>query len=212
MDKTDRMSSAGAWDTHYLPDSAPWPAGDNTTYLAGRDLLQHCETIEDWGCGLGWFKHISELTQVKGIDGTGNPAADVVADLLTYRSQPEGIFMRHVLEHNMGWREILRNALASFTKRMVLVLFTPWAPGNTQVQLHGRRMNSGLVVPYLSLPRQELLDMFQLPGVSYCLIEDMQTDTRYKVEHLIVLNRYQTSPEATAAIARIRKTIPGVQS
>jgi hypothetical protein len=62
------------------------------------------------------------------------------------------------------------------------------------------------------LPRQELLDMFQLPGVSYCLIEDMQTDTRYKVEHLIVLNRYQPSPETTAAIARIRKTIPGVQS
>jgi hypothetical protein len=36
--------------------------------------------------------------------------------------------MRHVLEHNpFDWRLILDNAVASFTKRMVLVLFTPTA-------------------------------------------------------------------------------------
>ena len=33
--------------------------------------------------------------------------------------------MRHILEHNYEWARILDNALASFTERMALILFTP---------------------------------------------------------------------------------------
>jgi hypothetical protein len=33
--------------------------------------------------------------------------------------------MRHILEHNYEWARVLDNALASFTQRMALILFTP---------------------------------------------------------------------------------------
>jgi hypothetical protein len=37
------------------------------------------------------------------------------------------VFVRHVLEHNYQWAAILDNAVASFTRRMTLVLLTPMA-------------------------------------------------------------------------------------
>jgi hypothetical protein len=48
-----------------------------------------------------------------------------VVDLVQYRSSVPGIFMRHILEHNYEWARVLDNALASFTQRMALILFTP---------------------------------------------------------------------------------------
>ena len=47
-------------------------------------------------------------------------------DLADYISTPDGIFMHHVLEHDLRWRIILRNALTSFRRRMVLVVHTPF--------------------------------------------------------------------------------------
>jgi hypothetical protein len=38
----------------------------------------------------------------------------------------DGILLRHVLEHNPGWRRILSGAVESFTKKMVLVIYTPF--------------------------------------------------------------------------------------
>ena len=87
-----------------------------------------CQTVEDWGCGLGWFRrYISPPREYLGIDGSASPFADIVHDLRTYRSgKPHGILMRHVLEHNHHWKPILDNAIASFTKGLCLILFTPW--------------------------------------------------------------------------------------
>jgi hypothetical protein len=97
---------------------------DDITYQLGADFIGEL-AVEDWGCGLGWFRKFAR-GPYRGIDGSPSMYADDVVDLREYRSETPALYMRHVLEHNpFDWRLILDNAVASFTKRMVLVLFTP---------------------------------------------------------------------------------------
>lgn len=113
------MSEHGQWD--YIGKDAQ-PYDDETCYREGMALLADCAVIEDWGCGFAWAKRFREGTYV-GVDWAPG-FADVVADLRTYTSEVDGIYMRGVLEHNTDWQPILDNALAS-TPHLVLVLFTP---------------------------------------------------------------------------------------
>ncbi len=96
--------------------------GDTITYELGYNFLKNCKSIEDWGCGTGGFKRfIQKNDDIKyiGIDGSITPFADIQQDLTIYKSKPEGIFMRHVLEHNYEWEKILNNACGSFQKKNV---------------------------------------------------------------------------------------------
>lgn len=125
--------------------SKPYPYGDVKTYELGAEFLKDCSSIEDWGCGRGYFRHhLTDFLKKKGLPGlwmkykgidfgvdsnrqAQNHFADVIADLTTYRSdpQPEGIFIRHVLEHNYKWDAILANALNSATKKAYICIYTP---------------------------------------------------------------------------------------
>ena len=96
---------------------ASWPYGDTTSYAIGAAWLAECALIEDWGCGPGWLRTLLPVDRYRGIDGTASPCCDVVVDLIAYRSAVLWIFMRHVLEHNEAWSQILDNAVASFTER-----------------------------------------------------------------------------------------------
>jgi hypothetical protein len=100
--------------------------GAVTSYECAAEFLADCESVEDWGCGLGMFKNFCRSRYV-GIDGTKTEHCDLVADLASYRSRADGILIRHVLEHNVLWQSILQNAVESFQKKMCLVLFTPLA-------------------------------------------------------------------------------------
>ena len=53
----------------------------------------------------------------------------MVADLTEYHSTTAGLLLRHVLEHNHRWADVLDNAIASFTRRLAVVLYTPLAAG-----------------------------------------------------------------------------------
>lgn len=97
--------------------------GLERSYVRGMEWLAPCGLVEDWGCALAYAKNYRVGPYI-GIDGTAG-AADVIADLSTYRSEAPGIFMRHILEHNHDWREILKNALDSFRDRMTLILYRP---------------------------------------------------------------------------------------
>lgn len=121
--------------------------GVEDSYPIGMKWLQPCQLVEDWGCALCHAKTYRD-GDYRGIDGTAGKA-DIVADLSSYRSVVDGVFMRHVLEHNLDWRTILDNALASFQKRMTLITFLPItdqdAPGGvpkpkpyTEITLRGR--------------------------------------------------------------------------
>jgi hypothetical protein len=115
----------GAWDKHYVGLVEREPYGDQESYEAAADWVRGCTTIEDWGCGKGWLRQFCDPDAYVGVDGSKTPFADVITDLVEPRGAVEGIVLRHVLEHDYRWRDILQNAVDSFTKRLCIVLFTP---------------------------------------------------------------------------------------
>ena len=97
------------------------------SYQLASIFLEDCEVVEDWGCGFATFSRFCLSPNYLGIDGSESPAADMIVDLREYTSDADGILLRHVLEHNpTGWRQILSNAVQSFSKKMVLVIYTPF--------------------------------------------------------------------------------------
>ena len=90
-----------------------------------------------------------------GIDLDPSVSADHTADLATYTSTADGLFMRHVLEHDLRWRSLLRNALASFRRRMVLVLHTPFVRA-TEEHHRARGRAEGTLQPEIRFCRADL--------------------------------------------------------
>lgn len=175
------MSNLGKWDTHY--DGAESAAyGDSESYRIGAEWLAKCSTVEDWGCGLGWFRQFltPEQTYI-GVDGSQSQFADVIADLEVYRSTTAGLFMRHVLEHNRNWRPVLANALASFTQRMALIIFTPWQQETTEIRVEGAYGD----VPTIGFARKDIVGA--LDGVQYVERSVGSPRTVYGVEHLYLI-------------------------
>jgi len=135
----------GLWHYETIPE--PQAYGDDTTYELGFAWLADCDLVEDWGCGTAYGRRFRSGAY-KGIDGSVSRFADLITDLRTYRSQADGIFMRHVLEHNHDWRQILAGALESFRRRFVLVIYTPLGD-ETRVLTHG-------AIPDISFARGDL--------------------------------------------------------
>jgi len=131
------------------------PFGFSITYRVGADWLAGCALVEDWGCGLGWLRTLVPPGRYRGIDGSRSPFTDEIVDLARYRSSVPGVFMRHVLEHNHAWRQVLDNALASFTERMALILFTPMAE-----KTHERAFVVEIGVPDISFRHEDLTDRY----------------------------------------------------
>lgn len=180
------MTNVGKWDRVYalLEDDRPLPYGPTTTYELGAEWLADCALVEDWGCGMGWLRTLIPADRYRGIDGSQTRHADVVADLATYRSQSPGIFLRHVLEHDLRWATILDNALASFTERMVLVLFTPLSPART----FDLEWEEDPGVPNLSFARSDLTDRFTAAGVTWTE-QTLRTKAKFDTETIFRLAR-----------------------
>ena len=157
--------------------------GDDTTYVSGMAFLDGHGGIEDWGCGFAHAKAFVRKSQYTGLDGSSG-FADRIVDLTTWRSTADCIFMRHVLEHNTQWKAILGNALASFTKRMVLVVFTPYAE-TTRVIATTTGMTA-IPVPDIAFSPDELRACFA--GIRY-REESVRTDTQYGIEHVFYLEK-----------------------
>jgi hypothetical protein len=80
--------------------------------------------LEDCGCGCAGMKPHVKVCRYIGIDGSKNDFADRCdVDLREYRSNCDCLLLRGVLDHNEEWEKILVNALASFNKRMVVMIF-----------------------------------------------------------------------------------------
>lgn len=180
------MSNVGKWDKFYVVAPAePVAYGDSDGYRLGAKALADCDVVEDWGCGLGWFsKYLDPKVKYVGIDGSCSPHATIIDDLATRRSQVEGIFMRGVLEHNYDWPTLLENALASFTKRFVLVLFTPWAETAPHEEL---QFEHDYGVPTLALHRDTLIG--HLAGFMFTETGIRSPETTYRNECVFVIER-----------------------
>lgn len=175
----------GAWDSQHGALDEPLLYG-STTYEIAAALLADCLLVEDWGCGGGGFKHYRADGYV-GVDSSLSPCRDVEADLGDYRTVTPGILIRHVLEHNDRWPLILANALASFTQRLVIVLFTPFDTVETTVLL--REPDYGNV-PVISFRPGDLLDIIFAADPTSVAIQRVESpDTAYGVEHVIVVDR-----------------------
>jgi hypothetical protein len=145
------VSLVGRWQWFYdtQPSEGPFafdPA--ERVFQIGADWFAGCATIADWGCGGGLLSRFVGADRYVGVDGSTTAAVSVVADLTDYHVHSDGVFMRHVLEHNYRWERILDNALDAFDQRMVLVLFTPWHDGDGDVR--ELRWEAGFEVPTLA--------------------------------------------------------------
>jgi hypothetical protein len=176
------MANVGKWAAWYEGLEAPWPYGDTTSYELGATWLAGCALTEDWGCGAGWLRTLIPPDRYRGLDGTASPFCDRVVDLAAYRSTVPGVFMRHVLEHNYEWARILDNAVASFTERMVLILFTPERPVTEAIVF---RPDIG--VPDIAFRLADITDRFPL-DVTYT-VQRIPSDTQYGGETILLLER-----------------------
>jgi hypothetical protein len=158
-----------------------FPYGDDTTYQKGIAFLDGYGTIEDWGCGTAYAKNFVKGSKYIGIDGSHSNYADKVVNLVEYTSETDCIFMRHVLEHNYNWRKILANAVNSFTKRMVLIIFTPFTEETRQIAF-----NQHPRMPDISFRKEELIEFFKQFNYHE---ESLETDTQYKTEHIFYIEK-----------------------
>jgi hypothetical protein len=90
--------------------------------------------------------------------------------------------MRHVLEHNYEWARILDNALASFTERMVLILFTPERAATEEIAFR-----SDLGVPDLAFRLADVTARFS-PDVTYAVYR-LPSATQYGEETIFLIER-----------------------
>lgn len=184
-------SNTGKWDRWYngLTIDTPQTYGDTITYEIGASFLNDCNIVQDWGCGKGGFGMVAIGDaydfKVIGIDGSRTPFADFCCDLVLFQAVPpvDGIFMRHVLEHDYQWRTILENAIKSFTKRMVLVLFTPM-----QHETHEIAWNEDPGVPDIGFSYGELAEIFTAAGLKWERYT-YRTNTQYKEETVFLLEK-----------------------
>lgn len=167
----------GLWD--YSRVKGPTPFGETATYQKGMHFLEDCAMVEDWGCGTAFAKMFRNGGYV-GVDGSRSPFTDKVVDLREYRSQPDGIFMRHVLEHNHDWRLVLQNAVASFRRKFVLILFTPFAAETGQIATNWSQ------IPDLSFRKEDITNLFL--GNPWHE-ETLVTDTQYRTETMFFIQR-----------------------
>ena len=96
-------------------------------YAANKFNSYNCTHVEDWGCGNCVFKlflqKINPNMLCKSIDGSLTPYCDKKADLTNCLSNADGIHIRHVFEHNIEYKKILKNALKSFNKVLIITFF-----------------------------------------------------------------------------------------
>lgn len=173
---TKEQRVIGKWDYRGLEQ---FPYDDETTYKKGMAFIDGFGIVEDWGCGTAYAKRFVTKSQYIGIDGSQSNFTDRVVDLREYTSNPEYIFMRHVLEHNYDWKKVLANAVSSFKKRMVLVIFTPFSNRTQQIA-------SWRDIPDIAFRKEDLTSFFSQFEYTE---ESLRTDTQYKTEHIFYIKK-----------------------
>ena len=173
------MTNLGKWERWYRDLDEPQSYGSTETYQIGAEFLADCDTVEDWGCGKGFMRTLVDPKRYRGIDGSAGRFTDEVADLADYHSKADGVFLRHVLEHDWRWAQILTNAVESAQRKLVVVLFTPLADTT-----HDIAWNEDPGVPDISFAMSDL-EMF-LTKFDTIDVEHLETATQYGVETVLL--------------------------
>lgn len=104
------------------------------------------------------------------------PTLEVVLELAR-------ILMRHILEHNYEWEKILKNAILSFSRRMCLVIFTPFRDKTHVIKIDKPHEK----VPLISFKKGDLTKHFV--GIDWVLAENLSTATQFGIEHIFFLEK-----------------------
>jgi hypothetical protein len=131
-------------------------------------------------CGTAWAGKFVKQGRYVGIDGSWSLHCNMVADLRKYWSSADAIMLRHILEHNWEWKKILENALASFQKKLALVLFTPFCEETRSI---GTTWGT---IPDLSFRKEDLVAYMKPFTFTE---ESLRTATQYGVEHIFYITR-----------------------
>lgn len=131
---TTGLAPLHRWEYGHL--TMPEPCGPHRSYeLAAAWMDFFGWTVQDWGCGTAYAKQFFKRASYVGVDGSPSTWTDIVHDLrlpLTPLNgvdahRPEGILIRHCLEHIEDWQIVLENALDAAQDRLCLVLAVPLA-------------------------------------------------------------------------------------
>jgi hypothetical protein len=177
------VSKWDKWFAYIKLGDEPFFYGKTITYELGHEFLKDCKTVEDWGTGGGGFK--SYRKDAIGVDGSNTPFAQKkFVDLVNYVSNCDGIFMRHVLEHNYEWDKILHNAIKSANKKICVVMFIPFNDDETK-QL---AFNS-IGVPDLAISKNKFYSILQeYSNIKYSCV-NYKTETQYGYEQIIYIEK-----------------------
>ena len=177
----DASPNLGLWEPTYRT-CEPFAYGGDLTYRLGAEFLAGCRTIEDWGCGTQWFRRVmrgvNPAVRVLGLDGSAGHC-DRVVDLVAYvpADRPDGIFLRHVLEH----------ALAAFMQRMILILFTPFS--EPERRLYEYVFPAGGTCPYIALPQSGIEESLARHGLDWRLETIPSPETEMGLETIFWITR-----------------------
>jgi hypothetical protein len=148
-------------------------------------LAQSCATIQDWGAGMGYARRFApEGVAYTAVDWAPGTGADITADLATWRPDPapDGILLRHVLEHVDDWPSVLAAAATTARKRLAIVIFTPFAPVT-------RRLTDGWEIDW-SFRKADLEDRLVGRGLTVTQEHVDGTGTQYDAgEHIFYAER-----------------------
>lgn len=191
-DKEVQECNTNKWNGYYinLPDEpSAFIYGDTVTYEKAASFLLNCKTVEDWGCGGGGFLRFRK--DAVGVDGSDTKfAIKKFIDLKTYNSDCDGIHLRHVLEHNYAWRNILKNALNSAKRKLVITFFIPVNSEGRTIEISHNR-SSGVDAPDLSISEIEFLDILKeyRPEISNIESLTLSTNTLYGKEQIFFITK-----------------------
>lgn len=180
-------NNVSKWDSWYkkLPDApSSFNYGETVTYELAAEFLKDCETVEDWGCGAGGF--FRYRPDAIGVDGSNTKfAVKRNIDLKSYLSECDGVHLRHILEHNYNWDSILKNALISAKKKLVVTLFIPLNDNETtEIANNGIY---GVDVPDISICKREFMDIVTSFNPANIAIDCLKTSTSYGEEQIFYI-------------------------
>lgn len=154
------MSNVGRWSG--WATSEPVQLGPLDSYQKLVEWLDGYGDIADWGGGTGLAARFVRESAYRVIDGSLSLANTELIDLADCTSVSDCIMMRHVLEHNYNWQNVLKNLVKRFNRRAAIAIGTPL---ETETRLHHvERVFFGSVgqeVPVLCLSLGEFLSIIE---------------------------------------------------
>lgn len=153
------ISNIGLWSG--WKDSGPIQLGAVESYKQAIEWLDGYGDIVDWGGGTGYAAQFVKESGYSVLDGSKSRVNNALVDLATVHSVSDCILLRHVLEHNHDWQDILRNMVDSFRCRAAVVTFMPFSSGFTLVDREEREYigSIGQSVPVLRLDRESFFSI-----------------------------------------------------